>query len=161
VLLQKLKTRFAARPPLGLTLEEGSASRFVESAVTAFFDQDLFQSVRLFLRNAKGSFGLFVSSSLDSHRQFVLAARGQTISLAFYPHQGLVLWGSEQVRCGRRRRRFAGRRPAVSSPGRSRPARAQPGLHRARTALCIRSLAEAGSFVRAAEARFLSARCGY
>ncbi len=103
MLVQKLKTLFAARTPLDLTLEDGSASRFVESAVTAFFDQDLFQSVRLFLRNAKGSFGLFVSSSLDSHRQFVLAARGQTISLAFYPHQGIVLWGSEQVRCERSR----------------------------------------------------------
>ena len=97
-LAQRLKTRFAARPPLGLSLEDGSAPRFVESAVGAFLDQDLLQSVRLFLRNAKGSFGLFVSSSLDAHRQFVLAARGQTISLAFYPKQGLVLWGSEQVR---------------------------------------------------------------
>ena len=97
-LTQRLKARFGAQqPPLGLGLEDESVSRFVESTVGAFLDQDLLQAVRRFLANAKGSFGLFVSCSLDAHRQFVLAARGQTISLAFYPKQGIVLWGSEQV----------------------------------------------------------------
>ena len=97
-LTQRLKARFGAQqPPLGLGLEDESVSRFVESTVGAFLDQDLLQAVRRFLANAKGSFGLFVSCSLDAHRQFVLAARGQTISLAFYPRLGIVLWGSEQV----------------------------------------------------------------
>ena len=51
----------------------------------------------MFLANAKGSFGLFVSCSLDANRQVVLAARGQTISIAFYPRQNTILWGSEQA----------------------------------------------------------------
>ena len=92
-----LKKAFNSTKVLGLALEDGSLGRFIDSAVGAFFDQDLLQSVRMFLANAKGSFGLFVSCSLDAHRQFVVAARGQTISLAFYPKQNLVLWGSEQA----------------------------------------------------------------
>ena len=35
--------------------------------------------------------------SLDVKRQMVMAARGQTISLAFYPAAGLILYGSEQA----------------------------------------------------------------
>ena len=49
------------------------------------------------LAGAKGSFGLCVSSSLDAHRQLVVAARGQTLSVACYPRSGIVLWGSEQA----------------------------------------------------------------
>jgi hypothetical protein len=71
--------------------------QFIESAVRAFFDNDLLHSTQLLLKNAKGSFGLFVSSSLDAHRQICVAARGQTICVAFYPKSGLVLWGSEQA----------------------------------------------------------------
>ncbi|EKX55458.1 hypothetical protein GUITHDRAFT_99235 [Guillardia theta CCMP2712] len=82
---------------LGLNAESGDVNRLVNTAVDAFFDQDLFQATRFFLSRAKGSFGLCVSCSLDSHRQIVLAARGQTISLAFYPNSGVVLWGSEQA----------------------------------------------------------------
>lgn len=53
-------------------------------------------AVRLFLRDAKGSFGLMVASSLDAHRQTAFAARGQTLSIAFYPRKGIVCYGSEQ-----------------------------------------------------------------
>jgi len=70
---------------------------FVETAVNAFFDNDLLFAANYFLRCAKGSFGLCVSSSLDSERQVVIAARGQTMSMAVYPAQGLVLFGSEQA----------------------------------------------------------------
>ena len=49
------------------------------------------------MSHATGSFGLGVTSSLDTSRQMVMAARGQTISLAFYPAAGLVLYGSEQA----------------------------------------------------------------
>ena len=48
------------------------------------------RATRLFLRGAKGSFGLCVNSSLDAHRQLVLAARGQTISLAVYPASRII-----------------------------------------------------------------------
>lgn len=74
----------------GVSLQE-MATRTID----AFFDNDLFQSTRIFMSNAKGSFGLMVTSSLDAKRQICLAARGQPISLAFYPKEGLVFYGSE------------------------------------------------------------------
>jgi hypothetical protein len=49
--------------------EAGGLSRFIEAVVNAFFDNDLLHTTRTFLGNAKGSFGLCVSTSLDSHRQ--------------------------------------------------------------------------------------------
>mmetsp|Transcript_5059 Transcript_5059/g.10661 ORF Transcript_5059/g.10661 Transcript_5059/m.10661 type:complete len:1565 (-) Transcript_5059:323-5017(-) len=75
----------------------GDLHLFVRTTVHAFFDNDLLQTAKLFLENAKGSFGLSISSSLDAHRQVVLAARGQTMSIAFYPKKGLVCYGSEQA----------------------------------------------------------------
>lgn len=65
--------------------------------INAFFDNDLLETTKTFLQNAKGSFGLCVTSSLDAHRQMCLAARGQTMSVAFYPDKGLVCYGSEQA----------------------------------------------------------------
>ena len=70
---------------------------FLRSTVDAFFDNDLLHTMRLFLTNAKGSFGLSVSSSLDAHRQVVFAAKGQTLSIAFYPRKGVICFGSEQA----------------------------------------------------------------
>jgi hypothetical protein len=96
-LSKSLKQYFGGKTVLGLTDADDAVARFVDSAVGAFFEQDLFSAVRMLLGNAKGSFGLFVSCSLDAHRQVVLAARGQTISVAFYPAQNLILWASEQV----------------------------------------------------------------
>ena len=57
----------------------------------------LFQNPNPPPSSPQGSFGLCVSSSIDARRQFCVAARGQTISLAFYPRQGVVLYGSEQA----------------------------------------------------------------
>ena len=45
--------------------------------------------------NAKGSFGLVISHSLDSSNEVVVAARGQTMAIAFYPQMGCALFGSE------------------------------------------------------------------
>ena len=92
--------QLASDQPFGFDLESGLLHEFVLAAVNAFFDNDLYHSVRQLLSNSKGSFGLSVSSSLDSHRQFVMAARGQTMSVAFYPQLGAVLYGSEQVCSG-------------------------------------------------------------
>lgn len=70
---------------------------FCMMTVNAFFDNDLFQSTKLFLKHAKGSFGLSTSSTLDADHQICFAARGQTLSVAFYPDKGLVCFGSEQA----------------------------------------------------------------
>ena len=74
-----------------------SVYQFVKSTVNAFFDNDLFNTVKIFLKHASGSFGLCVMSSLDAHRQMCLAARGQSISIAFYPQKKLICYGSEQA----------------------------------------------------------------
>ena len=53
---------------------------FCKVTIDAFFDNDLFMTTKTFLQNAKGSFGLVITTSLDAHRQICLAARGQTVS---------------------------------------------------------------------------------
>ena len=77
--------------------EDADLASFVKATIRAFFDNDLLHSTRLFLRNAKGSFGLMIASSVDAHRQTCFAARGQTMSIAFYPRKGLICYGSEQA----------------------------------------------------------------
>ena len=74
-----------------------SVYNFATTAVNAFFDNDLFNTVKIFLRHASGSFGLCVMSSLDAHRQMCLAARGQSCSIAFYPQKKIICYGSEQA----------------------------------------------------------------
>lgn len=78
-------------------IEDGDLGQFVHATVNAFFDNDLLHSVRTFLDNAKGSFGLSVSTSMDAHRQVCFAAKGQTLSVAFYPRKGVICFGSEQA----------------------------------------------------------------
>jgi hypothetical protein len=76
---------------------DGCLRAFCEKTIDAFFDNDLFMTTKLFMKNAKGSFGISVTSNLDSHRQMCLAARGQTVSIAFYPDKDLICYGSEQA----------------------------------------------------------------
>lgn len=77
--------------------ECGNFGQFVKATVDAFFDNDLLNTVRIFLKNAKGSFGLCVTTSLDAHRQVAMAAKGQTLCIAFYPRKGVICYGSEQA----------------------------------------------------------------
>ena len=37
------------------------------------------------------------TTSMDAHRQAVMAAKGQTLSVAFYPRKGVICYGSEQA----------------------------------------------------------------
>ena len=75
--------------------QQAAAVRLIECAVSAFLFGDLLRAALELLRGADGSFGLVLSSSLDAGREVVVAARGQTMSLAFYPRRGLVAFGSE------------------------------------------------------------------
>ena len=77
--------------------ECGNVNEFIKATVDAFFDNDLLNTVRVFLENAKGSFGLCVTTSLDAHRQVAMAAKGQTLCIAFYPRKGVICYGSEQA----------------------------------------------------------------
>lgn len=107
-------------PFLHLDDESGdSLMTFCLATINAFFDNDLMFTTKTFLSHAKGSFGLCFNSSIDAHRQVCLAARGQTVcetcgcaclrqplyslfislqmSVAFYPKQDLICYGSEQA----------------------------------------------------------------
>ena len=72
-----------------------ASEELVRSAVAAFFRQDLLAAGRQLLEKAEGSFGLVLSSAIDSSHELVVAARGQTMSVAFYPRLGLFTFGSE------------------------------------------------------------------
>jgi hypothetical protein len=78
---------------------EGGVStyHFAKATINAFFDNDLLNTVKIFMKNASGSFGLCVMSSLDAHGQFCLAARGQSTSIALYPQKKMICYGSEQA----------------------------------------------------------------
>lgn len=52
---------------------------FCRVAVDASFDNDLFMTTKLVVKDPKGSFGLTVTSTLNMHRQMCLAARGQSV----------------------------------------------------------------------------------
>jgi len=70
-------------------------NKFVAASVDAFLSQDLYTATRQLLGSAKGSFGLVTSHSLDASQELVVAARGQTMSVALYPQLGIALFGSE------------------------------------------------------------------
>ena len=77
--------------------ERCGAYSFARATVDAFFDNDLLNTVKIFMKNASGSFGICVMSSLDAHGQLCLAARGQSISIALYPQKQMICYGSEQA----------------------------------------------------------------
>eukprot|EP00316_Scyphosphaera_apsteinii_P022917 CAMPEP_0119334028 /NCGR_PEP_ID=MMETSP1333-20130426/86522_1 /TAXON_ID=418940 /ORGANISM="Scyphosphaera apsteinii, Strain RCC1455" /LENGTH=1168 /DNA_ID=CAMNT_0007344241 /DNA_START=113 /DNA_END=3619 /DNA_ORIENTATION=+ len=80
-------------------LSESEAAALIQSAVGAFFEQDLLAAGRKLLKFAMGSFGLVLSTSLDAQRELVIGSRGQTMSIAFYPMLGAFLFGSESAAC--------------------------------------------------------------
>lgn len=67
----------------------------ITSACKAFFFGDLLRASLELLAHAHGSFGLVLSHSLDAQSDLVIASRGQTMSISFYPSSGLILFGSE------------------------------------------------------------------
>ena len=74
---------------------ESGVHLLVRAAVDAFFDQDLYAAAKELLAHAEGSFGLCLSTSVDAANEVVIAARGQTMSIAFWPKLGVLTWGSE------------------------------------------------------------------
>ena len=64
----------------------------VTAAVNAFFDQNLYAAAKELLAHAEGSFGLCLSTSIDAANEVVLAARGQTMSIAFWPKLGVLTY---------------------------------------------------------------------
>ena len=76
---------------------DAALDALVQSSVNAFFDQGLLAAARQLLGSAMGSFGLVLSHSLDATGELIVAARGQTMSVAFYPETGIVMFGSESA----------------------------------------------------------------
>ncbi|KAL1515756.1 hypothetical protein AB1Y20_002372 [Prymnesium parvum] len=85
--------RVEVRMPLGVGSE--ATRDFVVESIRAFFFNDLLEAAQALLRGAQGTFGLVLSHSLDAEQELVIAARGQTMSVAFYPSSGIVSFGSE------------------------------------------------------------------
>lgn len=79
----------------GEDTSKASLYELISGTIDAFFDNDLFHTIQTFMANAKGSFGLMITSSLDAHRQICVAARGQPMSLTLYPKTGAIVYGSE------------------------------------------------------------------
>ena len=91
-----LKKAHGKDVPLSIArLSASGIEQLVRASVAAFFDQDLLAAARQLLKNAVGSFGLVLSTSIDSKRELVVASRGQTMSIAFYPKLGAFLFASE------------------------------------------------------------------
>jgi len=75
-------------------LASGMCEVFIRTAFRYFKENDTLWATRHFMRRAKGSFGMAVSSNLDPDA-ICLASLGQTISVSFYPEAKLVLYSSE------------------------------------------------------------------
>jgi hypothetical protein len=95
---------------LGLALPSGCHTQTMAyEVVSAFFEGGLERAAKLILGRAAGSFGLTFSHSLDAGGavpassgqgpteggEIAICAKGQPMSIAFYPALGLVLFGSE------------------------------------------------------------------
>ena len=78
-----------------LQLQPKQLDHFVTETLNAFFFNDLVAAASRLLKHAMGSFGLVLSSSLDANAEIIIAARGQTMSIACYPALGIVMFGSE------------------------------------------------------------------
>ncbi|KAL3922859.1 MAG: hypothetical protein SGILL_001978 [Bacillariaceae sp.] len=72
-----------------------SLVELVTLTIDAFLDNDLFYTTKFFMKNAVGSFGVMVTSSIDAKRQICIAARGQPMSIAFFPGKSMICYGSE------------------------------------------------------------------
>ena len=74
------------------TFSNSGPELLVTAAVNAFFDQNLYAAAKELLAHAEGSFGLCLSTSIDAANEVVLAARGQTMSIAFWPKLGVLTY---------------------------------------------------------------------
>jgi len=84
-----------ALPLPGVLDRRAAVNALVQHACDAFMHADLLRAALELMNGARGSFGLVLSHSLDAEEEMVVAARGQTMSLAVYPQSGLVAFGSE------------------------------------------------------------------
>ncbi len=67
---------------------------FIQVAIKAFLNNDLYRATQIFISKAKGSFGLVTVSTLEED-QLVLSAKGQPISIGFNWQQGYMVYASE------------------------------------------------------------------
>lgn len=96
VVQDKIRTRIS-RELAGVFSDEDTIRRFVKTAVTSFFDNDLYMAVRKFFDGASDSsntFGLAVSSSVKTDGM-VVAAKGQPLAMGITMSTQRFLIGSE------------------------------------------------------------------
>ena len=73
-----------------MRLGAGALRELVRETLLAFANGDLLDAGRALLQGARGSFGLVLSHSLDCHSDFLVAARGQTMSIGGQPVAGVA-----------------------------------------------------------------------
>ncbi|WP_019504840.1 hypothetical protein [Pleurocapsa sp. PCC 7319] len=69
---------------------------FIQVAIKAFVQNDLYRATQIFMSKAQGSFGLVTVSTLEDS-QLILSAKGQPITIGFNWQQGYMVYASEPV----------------------------------------------------------------
>lgn len=73
---------------------EAKRAAFIESAVTAFMDHDLYTTAKIVKRRSEGSFGVILTSSLQPEKT-VLFAHSQPLFIGYDPELNFMTWASE------------------------------------------------------------------
>jgi hypothetical protein len=67
---------------------------FIQSAIGAFIENDLYRATQIFISQAQGSFGLVTTSTLKES-EIVICAKGQPMTVGLNMSQGYILYASE------------------------------------------------------------------
>lgn len=73
---------------------EAKRAAFIEGAVTAFLDHDLYTTAKIVKKRSEGSFGVILTSSLQPEKT-VLFAHSQPLFVGYEPELNFVTWASE------------------------------------------------------------------
>ncbi|MEO0835502.1 MAG: hypothetical protein AAFY16_05840, partial [Cyanobacteria bacterium J06642_3] len=73
---------------------EAQRTNFIQFVLQAFFENDLYRATQIFISQAKGSFGLVTTSTLEE-TELILCAKGQPITVGFNWEQGYMVYASE------------------------------------------------------------------
>jgi hypothetical protein len=94
IALKPLTTSNGSHAWLSRVEKSGSWEEFLVATIDNFIKNDLYASLKMFFKHARGSFGMAVVCELDPDRM-VLAALNQTLSVTFCPGNRAVLYSSE------------------------------------------------------------------
>lgn len=91
---KEIETKVLANEKLNSLIEKRKVRELVDQAVTNFIEMDMYEAMKLFMKDAKGSFGL-VSSCTTHPSTYVMCSYKQPLSLGFSKEKNLVSWVSD------------------------------------------------------------------